>query len=37
MLWIEAAGLIAELIPMCVLTDTIIPRSHASLAIQKCP
>ena len=22
---------------MCVLTHTIVPRSHASLAIQKCP
>ncbi len=33
------AGLLDEfhLIPMCVLTDTIIPRSHASLAMQKCP
>jgi hypothetical protein len=25
------------LIPMCVLTDTIIPRWHAFLAMQKCP
>ncbi len=25
-----------HLIPMCVLTDNIVPRSHASLAIQIC-
>ena len=24
------------LIPMCILTDNIVPRSHASLAIQIC-
>jgi hypothetical protein len=26
-----------QVIPMCVLTDNIVPRSHASLAIQICP
>ncbi len=36
----EALKLMLEclsVIPMCVLTDTIIPRWHASLAMQKCP
>ncbi len=32
-----SASTVQRVIPMCVLTDTIVPRSHASLAIQKCP